>query len=83
MQTLKKLLGTGGWIVVNQIGTLLYLSIDLIVVNRVGGAVAGGRYAAVMQWSTLLRTIAGTIAGVFAPTILYHYAGNNIKRTCR
>lgn len=73
---LKELIGTGGWLVINQIGTLLFLSIDLIVVNKLFGATAGGEYAAIMQWSSLLRSIAGTLAGVMTPLILIYYAQN-------
>ena len=42
-QALRQLTGMGGWMVINQIGALLYLSIDLVVVNRMIGAEAGGR----------------------------------------
>lgn len=76
---MRELMSTGGWIVINQIGTLLFLSIDLIVVNRLLGAKAGGEYAAVLQWSVLLRGIAGTVAVVFAPTLLYYYAQKDIS----
>jgi membrane protein EpsK len=71
------LVSFGGWMIINQIGTLLYLAIDLIVVNRMLGPEAGGDYAIVLQWSILLRTFGGTIAGVFGPTILYYYAGHD------
>lgn len=77
-QAFSKLRGTGSWIALNQIGTLLLLSIDLLVVNRMLGAEAGGRYASVMQWSALLRGLGTTIAGVLAPTIIYYYARNEI-----
>jgi len=77
-RSLAELTSTGGWMVVNQVGTLLYLSIDLLVVNRMLGVDAGGHYAAVMQWSALLRGMAGAIAGVFGPTILAHYAHGDI-----
>jgi membrane protein EpsK len=43
------------------------------------GTEAGGRYAAVLQWSMLLRTIAMTVAAIFGPTILYFYARNDIE----
>jgi membrane protein EpsK len=72
-----KLASFGGWIAVNQVGVVLFLAIDLLVVNRLFGPAAGGRYAAVMQWSSLLRLLAGTIAVVFGPTILYIYARND------
>jgi membrane protein EpsK len=65
-------------VAVNNIGAILYLGIDLLVVNRMFGPNAGGRYAAAAQWSALLRSLAGTVAGVFAPTMLYYYARHDI-----
>ncbi|MCE5199736.1 MAG: oligosaccharide flippase family protein [Armatimonadota bacterium] len=80
---LRQLFGTGGWMIVNQIGTILYLSIDLVVVNRLIGADAAGRYGAIMQWSLLLRGLAGVIAAVFAPTILALYACKDMSGLVR
>jgi membrane protein EpsK len=76
---LKELFRTGGWIVINQVGTLLYLNIDLLVVNRMLGTGLGGEYAAVLQWSALLRVLAATCAAIFAPTIFSYYACNEIE----
>jgi membrane protein EpsK len=73
-QTLAQLTGMGGWIVINQIGALLFLNIDLMVVNKMLGAEAGGQYGAIMMWSVLLRSLAGVVAGVFGPTIISLYA---------
>ncbi len=73
-----KLTGMGGWIVVNQLGSLLFLSIDLIVVNRILGAESAGRYGAVMMWSSQLRNLAGVMASVFAPTIVSLYGQQDI-----
>lgn len=78
LEAVRKLASFGGWVSVNTVGTILFLAIDLLVVNRLFGPAAGGRYAAVMQWSGLLRTLAATIAMVFGPTILYIYARNDI-----
>jgi membrane protein EpsK len=60
----------GGWIVINQIGSLLLLSVDLVVVNKMIGAEAGGRYGAVVMWPVMLRNLAGVVSGVFGPTII-------------
>jgi membrane protein EpsK len=68
--SLREMAGTGSWIVVNMVGALLYLSIDLIVVNRIVGPEATGRYGAVMTWSALLRGLGGAVGGVFGPTII-------------
>lgn len=65
---------TASWLVVNQIGTLLFLNIDLIVVNKLFGPADGGKYAAVLQWSTLLRSLAGSLAVVLTPVILAYFA---------
>jgi len=70
----KNLASTGSWLIVNQIGTLLFLNIELIVVNKLFGAADGGKYAAVLQWSTLLRTLAGSLSVVLTPVILTYYA---------
>lgn len=79
----KELISTSGWLVVNQVGTLLFLSIDLIVVNKLFGATAGGEYAAVLQWSTLLRSIAGILAGITAPVILIYFAKKQKEQLIR
>ncbi|KKH29342.1 lipopolysaccharide biosynthesis protein [Methanosarcina mazei] len=68
----------GGWVVINQIGSLLFLQIDLIVVNKLFGTVAGGEYSVVLTWSMMLRTIAGMLVGVLTPVILTYYAKEKI-----
>lgn len=70
----KEITEMGGWVIINQIGSLLFLQIDLIVVNKLFGAVAGGEYSIALTWSTLLRTIAGMLVGVLTPVILTYYA---------
>jgi len=64
----------GGWLFINQIGTLLFLQIDLIVVNILFGATLAGEYAIVLSWGNQLRSIAGVFAGVLTPMILTFYA---------
>lgn len=78
LQTLRQLTGMGGWIVITHIGSILFLSIDLVVVNKMIGAEAGGQYGAVMLWSTMLRNLAGVVAGVFGPTIVTLYGRQEI-----
>ncbi|WP_048052905.1 lipopolysaccharide biosynthesis protein [Methanosarcina mazei] len=69
----------GGWVVINQIGSLLFLQIDLIVVNKLFGTVAGGEYSVVLTWSMMLRTVAGMLVGVLTPVILTYYAKGRIE----
>ena len=74
----RQLTSTGGWILINQIGTMLIVSIDLIVVNRFFGPEQSGKYASIMQWSLLLRSFALVISGVFGPTVMSLYAKEDI-----
>jgi membrane protein EpsK len=57
----------GGWMVINQIGALLFLQTDLIVANRILGAAAAGQLAAISVISVQLRALATLFAGLFAP----------------
>lgn len=79
LRTLRELVGMAGWNVLNQIGTILFLGVDLLVINRLFGARTGGHYAAVLQWSALLRGLASAFAGAFIPTIIAFYARRDLE----
>jgi membrane protein EpsK len=80
---LKDLLTMGGWLVINHVGYLLFLQIDLIVVNRLFGPTAGGEYASVLQWSMLLRSMAGVLSGVAQPMFMICYARSQTEDLIR
>lgn len=80
---LREMANFGGWSIINQIGTVLYLSIDLLVVNMLLGAEASGRYASVMIFSGLLRNVGGVVGGVFGPMITTLFAKNNTQELVR
>ena len=65
---------TGGWIIIDQIGTLLLFQMDIILVSKMFGTVSGGEYSIVIMWNSLIRTIAGMLAGLLTPVILTYYA---------
>jgi membrane protein EpsK len=67
----------------NHTGTVLFLSIELVIANTVLGAHEAGRYALALQWSTLIRAFAGSVAGVFGPTILHLHARDEIEALIR
>lgn len=75
---LRNLCNTGAWVIVSQLGVMLYLNIDLVVANRLFGAEQSGRYAAVLQLPFLLRSLSLAVGGVFAPTMFQIYARNDI-----
>ncbi|MED1739282.1 MATE family efflux transporter [Bacillus swezeyi] len=70
----RKLLQAGGWSSVSQIGVLLFLQIDLMVANVMLGVSESGMYAAIIQFPLLIRTMSGTLAAVFSPTITLYYS---------
>jgi membrane protein EpsK len=77
-RVLKRLANTGGWTMVNQVGAVLYMGIEVLVANRLFGAELAGKYAAVLALPMLIRTLGGTIGMVFNPTATYYYARNDI-----
>jgi membrane protein EpsK len=70
----------GGWIIINEIGALLLLNIDLIVVNYLYGNTVGGEYAIAYQWVGLLRGLASTFISILGPIILIAYADRQQER---
>lgn len=80
---LREVLGLGGWLTINQLGTLLFLQIDLLVVNTVVGAQATGLYAPGLQISGVLRELAGLVAGVLTPTYAASHALGDTERVVR
>jgi len=70
----RELLGMGGWLTVGSIGWTLYQNVDLVILNTMVSAKSAGLYAPVLQWNSLLRTMAGLVAGVLTPTIIACYA---------
>lgn len=71
---LRDIGGMGWWVVINDIGALLFLQIDLIVVNMLFGSTSTGEYAIALQWVILLRALAAVLAGVLTPMVLTYYA---------
>jgi len=80
---LREMVSMGAWMVINQVGVILFLSVDLLVVNMVVGAEAAGCYAPVLQWSMLLRAMAIAVAGVLVPTIIGLHARGHMEGLTR
>ena len=72
-QTLRTLGATGVWVSITQFGTILLLSLDLLMVNLLLGALAAGKYAIPLQLATLLRQVFTMLGGLFTPTIMSLY----------
>lgn len=71
---LKVLSKTGGWITIDQIGTLLLFQLDLIIINKLFGTTIGGEYSIALTWSILIRAISSMISGLLTPVVFTYYA---------
>jgi len=69
----------GGWMFIDQVGTLFLLQMDLVLVNMIFGSTAAGEYAIVLTLGTQMRSIADVLAGVLSPMILTFYAKEHIN----
>lgn len=75
---LKDMFGMGVWTTIDQLGSLLYYSIDMVVINVFISSQQCGRYAPVVQWSILLNMLCGAVSGVLTP-IFYEMIGKDNK----
>jgi O-antigen/teichoic acid export membrane protein len=69
----------GGWMLIDQIGALLYYNTALMLINIFLGLEQGGRYAPLLQWVFLLRLLVPAIGGVFAPVAIDLIARGDLK----
>jgi membrane protein EpsK len=74
----RNLCSTGGWVIISQLGVILYLNIDLVLANRLFGPEQAGRYAAVLALPALLRSLATAVGGIFPPTMYHIYSRGDI-----
>jgi membrane protein EpsK len=70
----RALLGLSGWTAVNQVGLLLLMQVDLLVVNVLFGAESTGLYGSLLLLANLIHMVVETIAVVLSPAIMAHYA---------
>ena len=76
---MRELLGFSVWILINQVGSLLFLNIDLLMTNILFGAFAAGRYGAIIVFPMTLRSLAATLNGVLAPIIFGMFAQDRLE----
>lgn len=71
---LGALLSLSGWSVINRLGMLLFLSVDLVIINLFLGASHTGEYGTLILFPELLRNLADTVTSVLNPAIVGRYA---------
>ena len=79
MTQLKAISSMSWWVIIDQTGTLLFLQIDLTIVNLLFGAQPAGEYALVLMWVVLIWGAINAIAGVLSPMIYTYYAKAQVE----
>ena len=79
----RQVSGLSGWLLVNQVGSLLFLQMDVWVCNRFVDPASAGQYAALLHWPSLLRQGGLTLASVVAPMIMIYYTRNEMEQLVR
>lgn len=69
-----RLLRLSGWIVLNQVGVIVFSYLDVILINILLGSDVAGQYALLLQWRVLIYTILGTMVQLFYPMFLQYFA---------
>jgi membrane protein EpsK len=75
----RELVGLSGWTTINQIGFLLLMQVDLLIVNAMFGAEMTGRYGSVLLFPALIDTMTATVVAVLSPAIMARYAVGDIE----
>ena len=66
------------WVTINQVGSLLYLSVSFMVINIFLGSEQCGRYGTIVLWVTLLDLLGGAVGDVFSPIAFDYIARGRI-----
>jgi membrane protein EpsK len=78
--TFHEIASTGSWLIVNHLGSLLFLYTDLWVVNYFYGTGGTGEYSIGLQWNNMLRMMAGVFSSLITPMIMISYAHKNFSK---
>ena len=71
---LLEMTGMGKWIFIDQIGTLLFLNIDLLLVNQFLGPKVGGEYGSIILIPQMIRVFVSNIISPISPIQMEKYA---------
>lgn len=83
LKRLRPIFVMSGWMLINYLGYLFYLQTDIWIANRFISAEAGGQYAALLQWNTLIRSTAGTLGLLTGPMVLIYYSRGEMAQLRR
>jgi O-antigen/teichoic acid export membrane protein len=80
IKVFQKLFQMGGWLVVIQVGGILFNHIDLLLVNKFFGNEQGGKYGVVLQIALIIRVLASTLSGAAGPLVLKLFANKEYEK---
>lgn len=64
----------GSWVAVTQVGFILYMSVDLLIINTMIGPSSGGKYSTILGLAFMLRGLSSTMTGMITPVVIASYA---------
>jgi membrane protein EpsK len=67
----------GGWLLINQLGLVLFLKMDLVIANMFLGAKAAGEYGSVLVFSSLIQQVAFNMSVTLTPSFVSKFAGGD------
>ena len=71
---LNQLFTMGGWLLINQLGIVLFLKVDLLIANSLMGAKIAGEYGSVLLFSSLLQQLAYNMSTTVTPSFVSKHA---------
>jgi len=74
---LGQLFSMGGWLLINQLGIMLFLKIDLVMANVFLGAKVAGEYGSVLVFSSLIQQVAFNMSMTLTPSFVSKFAGGD------
>ncbi|MHB9035562.1 MAG: lipopolysaccharide biosynthesis protein [Armatimonadota bacterium] len=67
----------GSWLIVSQIGVVLYLSVDSLIITRMIGPGAFGKYNTILGLAIQLRGLSTMMCSLVVPVAIASYARND------
>lgn len=80
LNQLKRIGKLGFWLIISQVGVVLFLQTDILIVNHIKGAEQSGILATLLQWSFLTRILTSIVSGAIGPIILNLYAKKEFEK---
>lgn len=76
----RPVMSMAGWVLVAELGQVLFLKTDVWIINRFVGIEQAGICAALLLWPNFVQQIAKNVSAVIIPVILIDYANDRLAR---